>query len=169
MARDDRDRDVRPDDETPGTPPEFADRGYNTKDVAAMREEAPPRRGFARRNRGKLALAGVLIIPVLVIGIWTAIALGFSYSKGTRVGVVQKLSEKGWVCKTWEGELVMTNVPGNLATEKFFFSVRSDSVASAINAAEGRRVELQYEEHRGIPTSCLGETDYFVTGVREVK
>lgn len=168
MARDDRDRDVRPADETPGTPPEFADRGYNTKDVAALREEAPPRPGFARRHWGKLTLVGLLIVPVLVIGIWTAIALGYSYSKGTRVGYVQKLSEKGWVCKTWEGELAMVNIPGSMS-EKFFFSVRSDSVAAAINAAEGRRVELQYEEHRGIPTSCLGETDYFVTGVRQVQ
>ena len=166
MARDDRD--MPPADGTPGTPPEFAERGYTTKDVAAMRED-PPRPGFARRHWGKLTLAAVLLVPALVIGIWTAIALGYAYSKGTRVGVVQKLSEKGWVCKTWEGELVMTNVPGNLATDKFFFSVRSDSIANAINAAEGRRVELQYEEHRGIPTNCLGETDYFVTGVREVR
>ncbi len=163
MAREDRDRDVPP----PVTDAhEIPDRGYTTSDVAALREDRRP--GFTRRHWGKLALGLLVLVPAVVIGIWTAIALGVSYSKGTRVGYVQKLSEKGWVCKTWEGELAMSNIPGSMP-EKFYFSVRSDSVAAAINAAEGRRVELQYEEHRGIPTSCIGETDYFVTGVREVQ
>jgi len=83
------------------------------------------------------------------------------------VGFAQKLSEKGWLCRTWEGELAMATVPG-VAPELFQYSVRDDSVARAIQELDGRRVALTYEQHRGVPTSCFGETEYFVTGVRPV-
>jgi hypothetical protein len=72
------------------------------------------------------------------------------------------------VCKTWEGELQMSNIPGS-APILFEFSVRSDSLAGAIQAAEGRRVSLSYEQHIGVPTRCFGETEYFVVGVRELE
>jgi hypothetical protein len=81
---------------------------------------------------------------------------------------VQKFSRKGWVCKTWEGELAMVNIPGSL-TEKFQFTVRDDKIADYINASLGKRVALSYEEHVGIPTTCFGETRYFVTAVRVVE
>ncbi len=94
--------------------------------------------------------------------------LNFSYSKGMRVGFVQKFSQKGWLCKTHEGELAMVNMPGAMS-QIFTFSVRNDSVARAINEAMAKgRVELQYEEHRGVPTRCFGETAYFVVGVRSI-
>jgi hypothetical protein len=80
---------------------------------------------------------------------------------------VQKFSKKGWLCKTWEGEMQMSNIPGS-APILFQFSVRSDSVAQAIQAVAGQQVALIYEEHRGVPTDCFGETPYFVTGVRQV-
>jgi hypothetical protein len=61
----------------------------------------------------------------------------------------------------------MSNVPGS-APLLFEFSVRSDSIAHAIQAAEGRRVALEYDQHVGVPTRCFGETEYFVKGVRIV-
>lgn len=127
--------------------------------------DAPPRASFARRHWGKLTLAALVLAPLLVIGVWTAIALGFGYSEGTRTGYNQKLSRKGWLCKTWEGELALSNVPGQ-APELFNYSVRDDAVAAQIQKLEGRRVALDYEEHRGVPTTCFGETDYFAVGVR---
>jgi hypothetical protein len=128
----------------------------------------PAAQGFARRNWGKLTLLAIVIVPALVFTIWAGIALSFSYSSGQRVGFVQKFSSKGWICKTWEGELAMVNMPGALS-QIFVFSVRSDSVAAAINAAMAKgRLELQYQEHRGVPTTCFGETNYFVTGVRSI-
>jgi hypothetical protein len=59
----------------------------------------------------------------------------------------------------------MVNLPGQIANT-FQFSVRDDSIAALIDAAQGRRVVLHYEQHRGLPTQCFGETEYFVTGVR---
>jgi hypothetical protein len=112
------------------------------------------------------AWKAVLALALLFV-LYTWFVLKWSYAEGERAGYVQKLSLKGWVCKTWEGELAMVNVPGAL-TEKFFFTVRDDSVAENINKLLGKRVVLTYEQHRGIPTSCFGETDYFVTGAREV-
>jgi hypothetical protein len=131
------------------------------------REVVEPRRSFLRTHWGKLTLAAVVLVPVGLFAMWSAITLAFTYSTGERVGYVQKLSRKGWICKTWEGELQMSNIPGS-APIIFNFSVRSDSLAKAIEAISGRRVALHYEEHPGVPTSCFGETPYFVTGVREV-
>jgi len=81
---------------------------------------------------------------------------------------VQKFSNKGWFCKTWEGELAMVTMPGTL-TEKFEFSVRDAQVAKQLNESMGQRVSLHYEQHIGVPTSCFGETQYFVSSVRVVE
>jgi hypothetical protein len=107
-------------------------------------------------------LAGVVI---LFCGyIWAAFS--WSYSAGDRAGFLQKMSRKGWLCKTWEGELSLVALPG-AAPEKFFFTVRDSGTVSKIEAAIGKRVTLTYEQHKGLPTSCFGETEYFVVGLRE--
>ena len=59
-----------------------------------------------------MILSGLLTLVVLVLGLWTLITLNYTYSSGERAGYVQKISQKGWVCKTWEGELAMANLPG---------------------------------------------------------
>jgi hypothetical protein len=123
----------------------------------------PPR----RRARWKLILAMVLLTPVLLLALYMAIALNWSYSEGQRSGYLQKFSKKGWLCKTWEGELAMSTVPG-IAPTLWNFTVRDDATARMINLALGRRVILFYQEHRGIPTTCFGETSYFVDSVRIV-
>jgi hypothetical protein len=110
-----------------------------------------------------LTFIGVIIIA---IALFTAFTLWYSYSDGERAGYVQKFSKKGWICKTWEGEMAMVTMPGTVA-EKFFFTVRDDAVAQRINATVGRRVVLTYEEHKWIPFSCFGDTGHFVSGVRE--
>ena len=120
---------------------------------------------YTRRNWGKILLFLVVLGPIAVFAAWTAIALSYSYSEGTRTGYNQKLSHKGWLCKTWEGEIALSNVPGQ-APQLFQYSVRDDAVAAQIQQLEGARVALTYEQHKGIPTSCFGETEYFATGVR---
>ena len=87
------------------------------------------------------------------------------YSSGERAGYVQKLSQKGFVCKTFEGELVLVSMPGTQA-EKFFFTVRDAAIAKRINETVGKRVRLIYEEHVGVPTTCFGETGFFVQDVQ---
>ena len=121
------------------------------------------------RRRGKLRLLLVLLIlaPILLLALYTWIALSFDYSEGERAGYVQKFSRKGWLCKTWEGELAMVNLPGAMP-EIFRFTVRDDAVANRLNESMGKRVRLHYEQHMGIPTTCFGETDYFVTDVEPV-
>lgn len=109
----------------------------------------------------------IVLVPTGVQFARSYAALAFTYSSGDRIGYVQKLSKKGWLCKTWEGELQVSNIPGS-APVLFEFSVRTDSLARAIQATEGRQVALSYEQHPGIPLSCFGETEYFVTAVRAV-
>jgi len=144
---------------------QYPDRGYNTQDVEALRDSPPPKKGLARRHWGMLLAKVLVVLPVLGLTLWTVIAMAFSYSSGERVGYIQKFSEKGWLCKTYEGEIAMINLPGQIANT-FQFTVRSDSIAAVINKAQGQRVALSYEQHKGVPTSCFGETEYFVKGVR---
>ncbi|HEU4458484.1 MAG TPA: hypothetical protein VFR90_05125 [Methylibium sp.] len=112
---------------------------------------------------GRLLIALVVLVA-LAVG-WFLIALNWNYSTGDRAGWVQKFSNKGWLCKTWEGEMAMVSLPGS-TPEKFFFTVREEAVAREIEKVMGRRVSLHYEEKVGLPTSCFGETRHFVTRVQ---
>jgi hypothetical protein len=131
--------------------------------------QSPPTTTPPPRRRGKARLI-LLMLPILAIGLFALyvwIALNFDYSEGERAGYVQKFSSRGWLCKTWEGELAMVNLPGAMP-EIFRFSVRDDTVAQRVNNTLGKRVRLHYEQHKGIPTNCFGETEYFVTDVEPV-
>ncbi|MBL8328988.1 MAG: hypothetical protein JNJ71_09070 [Rubrivivax sp.] len=113
-----------------------------------------------------LRLLLALLIAAALAVLYFFIALNWSYSSGERAGWVQKLSKKGWICKTWEGELALVSLPGS-AVEKFYFTVHDDETAAKITRLVGRRVSLHYEEKVGLPTNCFGETRHFVTGVME--
>lgn len=113
------------------------------------------------------SLAIALVVLLGLAAAWVWLTLNWSYADGERAGYVQKLSRKGWLCKTWEGEIAMVTMPGAIP-EKFEFTVRDDSVAQKINALAGKRVVLHYKQHKFIPTSCFGETEYFIADVREV-
>ena len=115
----------------------------------------------------RIVVALVVAVALAVAGYFWVV-LSWSYSTGERVGWVQKLSKKGWICKTWEGELTMISMPGAVP-EKFQFTVRDAAVADQINRVMGKRVALHYEEKVGLPTSCFGDTRYFVTRVTEVQ
>ena len=119
------------------------------------------------KQRVIVILAGFVVVVALLFAAYGAIALSWSYSTGERAGYLQKLSSKGWICKTWEGEQSLVSLPG-ATPEKFLFTVRSPEVVAQLNAAMGKRVTLNYEQHKGLPTSCFGETEYFVTGMKEV-
>jgi hypothetical protein len=122
-------------------------------------------RPHRRRRVWPWIVAAVILAPVVGLALWTVVALNFSYSHGYRAGYVQKFSRKGWVCKTHEGELAMVNVPGAMQ-ERWTFTVRDDSVAALVDKSLGQRVSLAYDEHAGLPTSCFGDTRYFVTGIQ---
>ncbi len=113
----------------------------------------------------RLKLALFFVALLLLVAAWFAFAWHWSYSSGERAGWVQKFSRKGWVCKTWEGELALVSLPGSSTVEKFYFTVHDEATAQAINKVMGRRVNLHYEEKVGLPTACFGETRHFVTGV----
>jgi hypothetical protein len=120
---------------------------------------------FFRRHRWKIILFGFIAVVVAAGALWTLITLTFSYSDGDRVGYVQKFSHRGWLCRTWEGELAMTPVPG--ATPQIFsFTVRDADTVKRIKDAEGKRIALHYKEKRGLPSSCFGDTSYFISDIR---
>lgn len=102
------------------------------------------------------AIAAILVLFAL----YTWFTLSWSYSEGERAGYLQKFSKKGWLCKTWEGEILLSSMPGAIP-ERFAFTVRDDAVVRQLQNAMGQRVQITYEQHVGIPTSCFGETGYF--------
>ena len=114
------------------------------------------------------SLTILLVSAIALFSLYVYIALNWSYSSGERAGFLQKVSHKGWICKTWEGELSLVAMPGS-APEKFLFTVRDDAVAQKVSAAAGKRVTLNYEQHKGLPSSCFGDTDYFVVDVKEIE
>jgi hypothetical protein len=128
---------------------------------------APHRRArrWLRRLRNFVLLLPFLVAAGVALWIWSALA--FSYSSGDRAGYVQKFSKKGWLCKTWEGELALVSLPGAMP-EIFAFTVRDPAVAAEVNKELGHRVTLTYRQHLGLP-SCFGDTEYFVEGVRRVE
>jgi hypothetical protein len=123
---------------------------------------------FILTPRRRRIIAGVLLIPLVLLALYIWLSLTWTYSSGERAGYVQKFSKKGWICKTWEGELAMVALPGTLS-EKFLFTVRSDSIAARINESLGKRVAITYQQHVGLPTTCFGETGYWVSNVKVVE
>ncbi|KQV46714.1 MULTISPECIES: hypothetical protein [unclassified Duganella] len=115
-------------------------------------------------SRVLVIVGGLLAAVALLFAAYVWLALSYSYSEGERAGYLQKFSKRGWLCKTWEGEILLTSMPGAIP-EKFEFTVRDDAIASQIAAAAGKRVVLHYAQHKGVPTSCFGDTQYFVESV----
>ena len=138
-------------------------RAYTTADVASQPEPTKKRMGW--KGKFILSLVGICVVALLGFVGYGWSTLHFTYSSGDRAGFVQKFSQKGWLCKTWEGQLAMANLPGTMP-EMFSFSVRNDSIAQLITQSMGKRVDVSYQQHRGVPTHCFGDTEYFVTSVR---
>jgi len=105
-----------------------------------------------------------LIIASGIFALYTWITLSYSYSTGSRAGFLQKFSNRGWVCKTWEGEIVTGSMMGN--QEKFAFSVRDGELAKQIASNIGKRVEIEYDQHVGVPTNCFAETEYYIKSIK---
>jgi hypothetical protein len=113
-------------------------------------------------------VTGILAASLVTTACFTWIALHWTYSDGQRAGYVQKLAHRGLLCKTWEGEMSMPTMPGTVG-DKFRFTVGGDAVAAALNASVGQHMALHYEQHKLIPSSCFGETEYFVTDARRIR
>ena len=125
---------------------------------------------LGRKRRGLFGriLVVLLVLVVVSAALWTWFSLSWSYSEGERAGVLQKFSKKGWICKTYEGELAQY-VVGGVAPQIWFFSTRDEKVAEQLLAAVGDQVRVHYTEHRGVPTSCFAETPYFAESFTRVE
>lgn len=111
-------------------------------------------------------LKWLALLLMLAAAGYLLVVFNWSYSDGDRAGYLQKFSRKGWICKTYEGELAMTTVPG-VAPVIWTFSVQmwDEPIAQQINGLLGKKVVLRYREFRFLPSTCFGETPYFVDGV----
>jgi hypothetical protein len=117
-----------------------------------------------RRHSFGRFFIGAIVTLLALAALWMVIAWNWNFSEGERAGWVQKFSKKGWVCKTWEGEIALVSMPGAIP-EKFEFTVLDDAVAEKINRYMGQRVALTYAQKVGLPTSCFGDTRYYVSAV----
>jgi hypothetical protein len=113
-----------------------------------------------------IVIVAAILFALCALYLWFAFT--WSYSTGERAGYVQKFSKTGWVCKTWEGELSMMSLPGQVP-EKFHFTVRNNTVAERINQSLGKKIALNYDQYKGLPTSCFGNTEFFVSNVKNIE
>ena len=121
-----------------------------------------------RRGRFGRILIVLLVLVLLLAVLWTWFSLSWAYSEGERAGVLQKFSSKGWICKTYEGELAQY-VVGGVAPQIWYFSTRDEALAKQLSSAVGDQIRLHYTEHRGVPTSCFAETPYFAESFTRVQ
>ena len=116
----------------------------------------------------KIAYWSALIL-VLVVTTFFYFKYFYTYSKGYRAGLLQKISEKGMLFKTYEGEMVLSSVESNsnvaIASEKFIFSVSDDAIAKTMEQIQGNRVVVHYMEKNGI-LPWRGDSRYIVDSVR---
>ncbi len=131
-------------------------------------ETAAPAAAPRRRLPWRRALVLALLIPLLLFSLYTWFTLHWDYSNGYRSGILQKFSQKGWISKTYEGEL-WQSVVASVAPQIWAFSVRDDRVIRQLDSLVGKTVRLHYTEHRGIPTTLFGDTRYFVDSVAAVE
>jgi hypothetical protein len=124
--------------------------------------------GGKRRKRFGRILMILLVLVVVIAALWTWFSLSWSYSEGERAGILQKFSKKGWICKTYEGELALY-VVGGVAPQIWYFSTRDEKLAQQLSAAVGDHIRVHYTEHRGVPTSCFAETPYFAESLTRVQ
>ena len=127
-----------------------------------VNKSAPPKKsGFKKFMR----IFFIILLLLAGIGFWWKYF--YTYSDGFRSGLLQKLSHKGNVMKTYEGELVMSSISSTnnvaLASEKFYFSIANDSIAKSLMNFEGKRVRLHYEQKNG-KLPWRGESEYIVDG-----
>jgi len=136
-----------------------------------MTDPQTPQSAPANSARGHFHWRRYLILLVLaamfLLSAYTWLVVHWNYSNGYRSGMLQKFSDKGWLCKTHEGELWQSVVP-NVAPSIWWFTVRDQGVARQLDTLVGRNIRLHYTEHRGIPTSCFGDTRYFVDSVAAI-
>jgi hypothetical protein len=133
----------------------------------SLRPAVPPPSTRARR-RFVSYVAWMLAAGLVLLVAYTLFLLWWSYSEGERAGVLQKFSKRGWICKTYEGELAQY-VVGGVAPQIWHFSVRDAALADELHKVVGQQVRLHYEEHPGLPTPCFGDTDYFVDRYEQVQ
>ena len=110
-----------------------------------------------------------LLIVIVVITAFFYFKYFYTYSKGYRAGLLQKISEKGMVFKTYEGEMVLSSVESNsnvaIASEKFVFSVSDEAVAKSMEQIQGKNVVVHYTEKSG-KLPWRGDSHYIVDSVR---
>lgn len=123
-----------------------------------------------KNNFKRFLLIFILIITI----IWFIyyFVCGLTYSEGTRSGILTKVSKKGYVFKTFEGELNVggfSQGDGTIMPNSIFkFSVIKENIYKKIQEKEGKKVVLHYKQ---VIKNFFwqGDTDYFVLDVSEVK
>jgi hypothetical protein len=129
-------------------------------------------RGAKIKRKVRNFFKGIIAVIIIALIIFFYFRYFYTYSDGYRAGLLQKFSRKGNIFKTYEGELVLSSVTGSsgnnstvIASEKFYFSVKSDSLAARLDTLQGRPVIVHYRQKHA-PLFWRGDSPYFVDGVK---
>lgn len=128
-------------------------------------KEQPKKKSGLRKFLWRFSLIAVLVLAFLVYWFYFNV-----YSDGERTGLLTKLSHKGNVFKTYEGEVLIGNfqqAPNVMVPEKFYFSVKSEKLADTLMKLQGKIVSLKYHQYRKT-LPWRGESVYIVTDLQRV-
>ena len=96
----------------------------------------------------------------------------FVFGEGVKAGDLNFLVRKGYIFKTWEGKLIQTGfrtpTPGAMQSNEFEFSITNDSLATILERASGKFVELRYKEYIA-PLPWRGMSKYVIIEILDIR
>jgi hypothetical protein len=138
-------------------------------DNSANLSSGKPSTGTLIKKKAKRYFYYVLALVVTLIVVYVWWSFFFTYSEGTRTGLLQKFSKKGNVFKTYEGELILSSVQSTknvaLASDKFLFSVSDPEVALQLEKLQGKMVDVHYKEKNNT-LPWRGDSPFLVLSVK---
>ena len=136
----------------------------DVKTETVVKEQPKKKNGF-RKFLWRFSLIAILVLVILIYWFYFNV-----YSDGERTGLLTKLSHKGNVFKTYEGEILIGNfqqAPNVMVPEKFYFSVKSKKLADTLMKLQGKIISLKYFQYRKT-LPWRGESVYMVTDLQRV-
>lgn len=115
----------------------------------------------------KFAWSATTII-LLVLAIVVYWRFYFVYSEGTKAGILNTFQQKGFVFKTYEGNLIQSGFKANVQSNEFVFSVVDEKVANVLNQNSGREINVHYKRYFGA-LPWRGVEKYIVDSILEVR
>jgi len=118
--------------------------------------------------KGKKIFRNTVIILIIGLGFFIYFRYCWVYGTGTKAGELNSFMLKGYVFKTYEGNIIQSGFKENIQSNEFDFSVTDPHVAQILLNNAGREMELHYKQYFGT-LPWRGMQNYIVDSVYEIR